>query len=194
MLNLVGLGGGGSGGGKFKVAKWAVSHYTEGAQRFFIQEPQQCKILGGVSRMVGKFFTQHVRWLILGCPKVPFWPPFCSNIAPTVIGVKSDTSLYVVFSMLQVCIACCVFRDIACCVLHVVCSMVYCIVCHSQATFRHLLAHALWARNRQKRQFEISTPKLHGTASCRHAEKGVARARSVYQCLQKGGKGGSHVI
>ena len=46
----------------------------------------------------------------------------------------------------------------------------------------------------QKRQFEaILTPNLHGTVSCRHTEKGVARAKVVYQCLQKGGKGGGHV-
>ena len=36
------------------------------------------------------------------------------------------------------------------------------------------------AKNMQKPQFDaILTAKLHGTATCRHAENGVARARSV---------------
>ena len=45
-------------------------------------------------------------------------------------------------------------------------------------------------KNMKKRLFEaMLTPKLHGTASCRHTEKGAALARCVYQCLQRGGKG-----
>ena len=45
-------------------------------------------------------------------------------------------------------------------------------------------------KSMKKRLFEaMLTPKLHGTASCRHTVKGAALARCVYQCLQRGGKG-----
>ena len=68
--------------------------------------------------------------------------------------------------------------------------------CNANPLTGHILASfgpfILGAKNMQKRQLEaILAPQLHGTPSCRQAEKGVARARSVYQCLQKGGKGGS---
>ena len=70
--------------------------------------------------------------------------------------------------------------------------------CNANPLTGHILASfspcIVGQKKMQKRQFEtIFTPKLHRTASCRHAGKGVARARSVYQCLQKGGKGGIHI-
>ena len=60
-----------------------------------------------------------------------------------------------------------------------------------EATFWHLLAHLLSGKkNMKKRLFgAMLTPKLHGTASCRHTEKGAALATCVYQCLQRGGNG-----
>ena len=45
-------------------------------------------------------------------------------------------------------------------------------------------------KNMKKRMFEaMLTPKLQGTASCRHTKKGAALARCVYQGLKRGGKG-----